>query len=97
MSYDPSGGLTGGMRRVSDVLSQLQLSELRLLRQSSLEWVFGLTGGLGQVAGGVSWRYWGWQLLPAVFGCLVAVIVVETKGRGLSYSSELVALLQGLL
>eukprot|EP00198_Chlamydomonas_reinhardtii_P010385 XP_001699722.1 predicted protein [Chlamydomonas reinhardtii] len=43
----PDGSFTSGLRRVHSVLSQFRQSELKQLRQSSLEWVFGLTGRAG--------------------------------------------------
>ncbi|PNW87091.1 hypothetical protein CHLRE_02g108650v5 [Chlamydomonas reinhardtii] len=43
----PTGSFTSGLRRVHSVLSQFRQSELKQLRQSSLEWVFGLTGRAG--------------------------------------------------
>ncbi|KAG2436299.1 hypothetical protein HXX76_006610 [Chlamydomonas incerta] len=41
------GSFTSGLRRVHSVLSQFRQSELKQLRQSSFEWVFGLTGKAG--------------------------------------------------
>ncbi len=43
----PAGSFTSGLRRVHSVLSQFRHSELKQLRQSSFEWVFGLTGKAG--------------------------------------------------